>query len=638
LQLGFGESDVWFRLLFSDRLVKVEFKSLPTQRTTISAGSDPRTSTTLLLFEEFVPFEYRQQLAEGQTSRRRFPSLFSASSKSKQWKPAQTLNGRPYVVGLVPHNPSYREVEFEGLLRQAGDTKVISLGAKTARHPSVFTTSGDAMDRVSRIMKHGNLPPIVTKTSKPPNEEPPPVPPPHADSTPSKKASRFRLPGGIPVPSPGGVRKAGRAPAEYSTVDFETRLASYSDEDYEPEGGGGGGGGGKRKATEAEKQARRESKDDGWMEILVGTQDRRIGGQEAEFKKGKGRMDPESAGMEVAQALAGIGATPFSDDEGEYRDHGVGARDDSIVDEVQLVPRRMAMYDFAGQLDLEGSQAQEYDDEPEGETIPDEELDRHYDDEHQHADEGEGEEEEEDVREGDQDHVTSTSGLSYRQQQKAQRRLGYFDLHPERRPVSAQDEDPRRRLEEESDEEEVDDEAIYGSPEQGHYVAPLVPRKPSGHRPSVGVHDVSSPGIEGTDLGNAEDRRSDWENVRPAAKVDKGKRPERGDGDGNGAGNPSTPSKTAALIEMYRKRERGAGSSPNSPATPSRLPIRALPATPRDVANMASSSPAVVPLPPIPTEVPRVVELPAPVDRYVHGAPLHRVLEEEEAASINLSL
>jgi hypothetical protein len=57
----------------------VEFKSLPGPRISASriTGPDPCTAISLLLFEEFVPLEYRQQLAEGSTSRRLLPSLFS---------------------------------------------------------------------------------------------------------------------------------------------------------------------------------------------------------------------------------------------------------------------------------------------------------------------------------------------------------------------------------------------------------------------------------------------------------------------------------------------------------------------------------------------------------------------------------
>jgi hypothetical protein len=44
---------------------QVEFKALPMSRSTISGGTDPRTSSIVFLFEEFVPLEYRQQLSAG---------------------------------------------------------------------------------------------------------------------------------------------------------------------------------------------------------------------------------------------------------------------------------------------------------------------------------------------------------------------------------------------------------------------------------------------------------------------------------------------------------------------------------------------------------------------------------------------
>jgi len=79
----------------------IEFKSLPLTRSTISAGVDPRTSSTVFLFEEFVPLEYRQQLSAGVQNKRTLASFFSPS-KTKQWKQAATLHGRPYTLGHVP--------------------------------------------------------------------------------------------------------------------------------------------------------------------------------------------------------------------------------------------------------------------------------------------------------------------------------------------------------------------------------------------------------------------------------------------------------------------------------------------------------------------------------------------------------
>ena len=83
-----------------------------------------------------MPLEYRQQLLGNAGKRNRLPSLFSNSGKNKQWKQASTLNGRPYTPGTVPRSPTYREVEFEGLLRGDGATKHLTLGPKhTIRVP-----------------------------------------------------------------------------------------------------------------------------------------------------------------------------------------------------------------------------------------------------------------------------------------------------------------------------------------------------------------------------------------------------------------------------------------------------------------------------------------------------------------------
>jgi hypothetical protein len=38
-------------------------ESLPLTRSTVSGRADPRTSSSVFLFEEFVPLEYRQQLS-----------------------------------------------------------------------------------------------------------------------------------------------------------------------------------------------------------------------------------------------------------------------------------------------------------------------------------------------------------------------------------------------------------------------------------------------------------------------------------------------------------------------------------------------------------------------------------------------
>jgi hypothetical protein len=95
-------------------------------------------------------------------------------------------------------------------------------------------------------------------------------------TTPSaKRLSRFKLPVVIPV------TKTGMTPAEYSTVEFETWVASYSDNEY---------------SHERSTKAVRWGADDNelWMEILVATQDQEMSRQEAEFTRGA--VDPEADG------------------------------------------------------------------------------------------------------------------------------------------------------------------------------------------------------------------------------------------------------------------------------------------------------------------------------------------------------
>lgn len=148
-------------------------------------------------------------------------------------------------------------------------------------------------------------------------------------------------------------------------------------------------------------------------------------------------------------------------------------------------------------------------------------------------------------------------------------------------------------------------------------------------------------------------------------------------------------SKTAALIEMYREREQGGSAPPKSPSSPSNagagpqpplqpiqqpapsklpMPIRTLPQTPAVARPPPGAAPAQVPglsspalpsnpvlsrTPPAPappaistSPVPHAASTPelvppppivpgeesgrASPGRYIHGAPLHNVLEEEE--------
>ncbi|KAI0781673.1 hypothetical protein BC629DRAFT_1289715 [Irpex lacteus] len=537
----------------------VEFRSLPVSKThTVSGTSDPRSSTTLILFEEFVPLEYRQQLqANGSSSRRRLPSLFGTSSK-RQWKPAQTLNGRPYVVGHVPHSPSYREVEFEGLLRSnESATKMLSL--KTAdKLPPVSVKSPLAGSPISNFTNSPAqekpnifLSPVSAVDSPP--QRPSSRSSDNHDSTPTstpnpnRKSGRFRIPG-----TPVGNRTAGLAPAEYENVDFEARLASFDDD--EPAG-----------AATGSKNRRQRVNDDAWVDILVANNGRRLDSQDAVLRNGfkPGRSDPDLASQELSEVMAAVRAHPLSDDEDAAS---------------ELVP---VSEDSASHV----STYREEDNEGERSTIHGRESDLY-------ADEVEEEEEEQEIK-------------------PASRRLGYFDLHPERRlgnieptstrPILQVPASPGLSVEgtEESTYSEHEDayDGVQPSSTPNTLIPPRVTIAPAVHRsPSPNGNGHAVPVVA----------------VSPPLEE---------------APQTAAQSKTSTLIEMYRERERntplGARPMPNAPV-------------PRPVSPARSASESAVsvelddsltdPIRPAAYEKSGLATPP----RYVHGAPLHNVLEEEE--------
>ena len=554
---------------------------MPPTRTTTSGGADPRTSNTLILFEEFVPLEYREQLAIKSASRRRLPSLFSTSGR-KQWKQAATLNGRPYVIGHVPVRPSPREIEFEGLLHGNNSTRILSLNPKRS-------TSGLQNNALPSPSFLPSVPIIKVPTRTPETSAVHPRPPKsdetHSDAT-------------VSSPMKKSIFKANRKsmmPAEYSTVEFETRMASYSDDEANG-----------RLEPEDVKQRRRESNADAWVDILVGSQDR-FASQEAEMPDRKKRnrqgrrSDPDLARQEVAQVLAAVqnrSPSPPSTVDPVDRDFGVAQHldlyvSDTDVIEVEHVPR---LSNARSTISAEASN-QEHDD---AENING-----------AHVDTSEGD----DILDGQ--HML-----------RQQPRLGYFDLHPERRKAQTQSiiDDPRDKFANDSDEE--DDEAVYGPPDVTDVVRPLpIPpatsTKPVIHEPSP-VNPAKSTALDLSQL--------------PEVKAQ-----------GNTITEPSSGSKTAALIEMYRERERGNGAKPSissnalpvAPLVTSRLPVRtsSLPKeNPVPAPSIPSTNVAVTVSPPtlddLTMEIPRI-----PVDesqgraspgRYKHGEPLHNVLEEEE--------
>ncbi|KZT64696.1 hypothetical protein DAEQUDRAFT_678109 [Daedalea quercina L-15889] len=573
----------------------VEFKSLPVTKSTVSGTADPRTSSTLFLFEEFVPFEYRQQLASPGRARRRLPSLFGSGSK-KQWKPAPTLNGRPYVIGHVPNSPSYREVEFEGLLRENWSaTKIISLARPAESESRVASPS--------TIVSPGpTLPPSpapVTVAQPTIRLDAAPTPrPKRLDGLDiatqiHRRTSRFRLPTGLPV-SPGGARRSGLPPAEYESIDFDARLASFSDDD-DLVGGG------------RDKNGRRRSRDDAWVDILVATSSRRMPGQDAELRNGQRlrsrRSDPELASQELSEVLAAVRGQPFSDDEDasmeplspQYRDA------DGNTTEGSVVQHSIGLQEHDSYLFSE--------DETEEETRP------------------------------------------------RQRRPTYFDLHPERRPMHSLDGVSIERQSYDSDAFSTDS---YGQFDDSPRPRLNVPRSAEGATDSY----MSEADYETTPSNSQVDVSESGGEVRRAAYVATSisspnapasapPRPPRTIPVSiAGTASEAAKSKTASLIEMYREREKNASNGVGAAAAPSNLPARSvsLPSNPKLPVGAASpgipgakvaavpghaSEPSIASITSITesdVESEILEEIPEPnlPVRYVHGAPLHNVLEEEE--------
>ena len=502
------------------------------------------------------------------------PSLFS-SSKSKQWKPAATLNGRPYTLGSVPASPTYREVEFEGILRAGNTTRVIKVDSKNNKPvASPLSKSVSSPDQSFKVGPTSG-PLFTTKSDSPAHQSEPiqtltPIQTPtisfnspteSGEETPTKQRSRFRIPGGLPVGGPASTRRrSGLPPAEYDTIDFETRLASYSDDELNNGLG--------RPMT---KQEKRQSKDDAWVDILVSGNSRRLGGQDAVLRAG--RSDPDLAEQEVAQVLAAVKGHPPSDDE-----------QDEIIMEPIDDPTRFSIENPSSSSDhgpFEVSTTEE--------------------------------------REGD----VPTSN-------QTPRKVGYFDLHPERRRgiVSTAEDDPRSRLAYDDSDSEVDyarKESLDWGRQSGdneHEPRPPIPAQtgtpPRALPPKPDVKSLSP--------------HTNGESLLPSPAITQ-PQPQ------------SSKSKTSSLIEMYREKERVSAQpapqptqrlSPQpsvSPQPAPQQPIRPLPSpgTKPGPSNTPPAPPRTPsPNPPDDTLVAMVDQSPNGPGRYIHGAPLHNVMEEEE--------
>jgi len=382
-------------------------------------------------------------------------------------------------------------------------------------------------------------------------------------------------------------------------------LASYSDDELNNSN---------TNARMLSKDERRRSKDDAWVDILVASHSRRAGNQDAELRRPGGprlrnasRQDPELASLEVAQVLAGVrGPSPPFDGE-------------SVDIEPMNVPHR-------SKIDSLGSPLEEL----YAPTIP-ESVDLTV---------------REDVQEGDS--------------LRPQRRVGYFDMHPDRRRLPlgevAGDDDIfdqfARAAEEGEDLPRRSDvtESVYSSG----------PTPPASPRPALHTeHLQPEPGLAAFPSSSSTLPPLSVPAPSPSTETpsysprDLQRQQEVRD---RLSGKPGP--KASSLIEMYREKERQATGGSGSGSSPGKSPTATV-QQPQQQSTMAAKESTPLPAPPQPEPSPSPVDMPAlgqgeelevegegeeltePHNfdfdhgrdspyRYVHGAPLHNVVEEEE--------
>lgn len=399
-------------------------------------------------------------------------------------------------------------------------------------------------------------------------------------------------------------------PSEYDTVDFETRLASYSDDELNSGNRSSADDANGDEQKKNKMRERRMSKDDAWVDILVASAGKRMGNQDAELRPRKpsnprnlaisgnlgagssGHSDPELASQEVAQALAAVRQHPPTDDEGD------GGSDQALRRELEKP------------VELR---------EPTAEMLRGNENSNGHGHDHDEDDE------------------------SFLQNEASKKRLGYFDLHPDRRPTPSRPDTGQSQSFEGS--------SMYSE-------GSIEPAMMDAEVRSDG--DIEVPAF----IDDATGRAS-----YGYAKTDSTTLPSSINIETHAHANPQ--SKTAQLIEMYRERERASHAAglpaderdrnddagPSTSTTTSAIPLP--PTAPLSLGPKASRIPVRSSSLEGPSTVPRDVS-PEPESsefdaeeadasaiasaapfmandrgrqspgRYVHGAPLHNVVEEEE--------
>ncbi|GJJ14101.1 hypothetical protein Clacol_008358 [Clathrus columnatus] len=107
----------------------VDYKAMPLNRPSGPTPADPRTSTSLWLYEEFIPNDYKSELSQPKR-KLLLPSLTLPFSSKQSYNAGNVhpVTAGPSGQGYSAKLPSARELEFEGLLQREAGTKIISLG------------------------------------------------------------------------------------------------------------------------------------------------------------------------------------------------------------------------------------------------------------------------------------------------------------------------------------------------------------------------------------------------------------------------------------------------------------------------------------------------------------------------------
>ncbi|KAG9096851.1 hypothetical protein FRC06_008265 [Ceratobasidium sp. 370] len=507
----------------------IDFKALPANPSSmnlLAQSSDPRTSNQWFVFEEFVPREYRDQLTNPKKKR----NALGFSVKPKQWKPATTLNGKPYTSGMPPRSPGYGISEFDAMLKSSkGVTRRISAGDDTNEswNPNPPGTNGAGVAAAKPTV----VPPIQTLSLTPT-----PTTPKRPTASPRGAAGSATRSGGLSSRFKIGSAKRGTVGSEYDpNLDFETRTASEgsdgSPDRMHPERSFGLGGLG----SPSKKHGRRQSKDDAWVDILVADQGRRMRDQDATFTRGGGVAFPTGSSSTLRRGKAT--SDPDIQQQHQHRQHRMTYGDDEE--------------DFTtGSAPVPASP-------PAGYRSSDEEV-------------------------------------MPMPREPSPDPAAHILVHP----GPAEPAIPGRPSQEtryEDDPEEYEPESDFEPTSDDHHGR---------------EEDMTTQSFAVSDSGFREDDPTMSSLGQPVSPK---LMPPRGGG--TNGDRPATA--VASLIDMYAERDARAQVAM---ARPSRLPVRT---TPKDGAPVDE----ILGIPPIP---PALEPGRASPSRYIHGAPLHNVMEEED--------